>query len=222
MANIFIGIPSVRKYKPFVESMEVFIPSLIEKHTIEIYTVSNKSRAEARNSIVSRFLSSDKEYLLFLDDDHSGHKSDMVGALLDPLINNGRLVCAIKCYSREFPYFSNLAEYSGVNLEGGIGKYRPIDENKGYIECDLVGFGMTMIAREAFNRIKEPYFISNNNCREDNYFCEKLVLSGSRPIGCFDYLLEHDGINEFNSIELRNKGIEELKNKNPDMKVLVS
>lgn len=222
MVKLFIGIPTIRHYEPFWNSLSLFLNNLLGKYDYQVFKVSNKSLAEARNEIVSRFLKSDKDYLLFLDDDHSGHTVQMLDSLLDPLINNGRMVCAIKCYARIFPHFSNLLQYSGVDLGEGRGKYRPIDDNEGYCECDAVGFGMTLVSRETFKRINEPYFISKDNTKEDIYFCDKLNLSGMRAIGCFEYVLEHNGINEHNALELRNKGIEELKIKNPDMRVLVS
>lgn len=222
MESIFIGIPTVVKYQPFLDSMEKFIPLVEKEHEVEVYTLAGKTLAVARNTIVSRFLKSDKDYLLFLDDDHSGHSIEMLNSLLDPLINNGRLVCAIKCYAREFPYYSNLLQYKGDELFDGNRKYSPIYDESGYLECDLVGFGMTLVSRETFKRISEPYFISKDNSKEDVYFCDKLVRSGSRPIGCFDYVLEHRGINKDNALELRNKGIEELLKIHPDMKVLVT
>lgn len=222
MIKLFIGIPSIRNYEPFWKSLELFLHNIIDKYDYQVFKVCNKSLSEARNEIVSRFLESDKEYLLFLDDDHSGHTIRMLESLLDPLINNGRLVCAMKCYARKFPYFSNLLEYSGVDLGDGRGKYRPIEDSEGYCECDLVGFGMTVISREVFKRIREPYFVSKDNAREDVYFCDKLVLSGSRPIGCFDYVLDHNGINKNEALRLRDEGIKELKINHPDMKVLVT
>lgn len=214
--KLFIGIPTSRHYKPFWDSMEIFIPLLEKEHELEIYTLANKSLAEARNTIVSRFLNSDKDYLLFLDDDHSGHSLEMFNALLNPLINNNRNVCAIKCYTKFFPYNSTLLEYDNIyrgklNLPKGIGNYRPIDDYEGYVECDLVGFGMTLISRETFSKIEEPYFSSKDNRREDNYFCEKLLLAGIKPIGCFDYILEHNGIGKHNASILRNQEMKILK-----------
>lgn len=219
--KIFIGIPSIRDYEPFWSSLSLFLNNLIGKYDYQVFKVSNKTLSEARNEIVSRFLESDKDYLLFLDDDHSGHTVKMLDSLLEPLVNNGRFVSAIKCYAKEFPYWSNLLQYNDSYFESRR-CYDPIYDTEGYIECDLVGFGMTLISREVFKRISEPYFSSTNNQKEDNYFCDKLVMAGSRPIGCFDYVLEHNGIGEHNALDLRNKGMNELKRVNPDMKVLVS
>lgn len=230
MAKIFIGIPTVRTYKPFWESLENFLIEANKEHTVEVYTVANKPLAEARNTIVSRFLNSDYEYLLFLDDDHTGHSMEMLNSLFDPLINNDQYICAIKCYTKEFPYFSNLLEYSGVDpVQVGLPpervKYRSIEDTNGYIHCDLVGFGMTLMKSQIFNKIDEPYFYAQNNGREDNYFCDKLVQSGIRPVGCFDHVLEHAGIGKHNALELRKKGIEklraELMKDNPNLQDIV-
>ena len=101
----------------------------------------------------------------------------------------------------------------------------PIEADRGYTYCDLVGFGMTLISRETFNKIEAPYFISDYRIgqgREDNYFCEKLVRIGNKPVGCFDFTLEHNGIGRHNALILREQGMVELKKKHPQMNVLVS
>lgn len=224
--KIFVGIPSGRSYKPFWDSMDSFIPLISKVHEVEVYTLRNKTIAEARNLIVDRFLKSDKDYLLFLDDDHSGHSIEMLNAL----INAKHDVVAVKCYTKEFPYNSNLMEYSGVDhralgLEEGQGNYRPIDNRFGYGYCDLVGFGMTLVSRETFSKIEEPYFSSKNNQKEDNYFCDKLVKKGIKPVGYFEDVLEHQGIGKYNAINLRNQGIEKIRAEvlkhNPEMTQMV-
>lgn len=228
--KIFLGIPSCRRYEPFWKSMEEFIPILSRQCDVIFCTVHNKTVAEARNMIVDMFLKSDADYLLFLDDDHRGHTLQMFNSLLDPLLNNGSFMCGIKCRAKKFPYASNLLIYSKVDeeklgIKKGCGKYMPINLHKGYAYCDLVGFGMTLISRETFNRIESPYFISDPEVgqgREDNYFCDKLVKIGKYPVGCFDYTLEHQGIGFHNADILYEQGLAELKKKYPDMKVLVS
>lgn len=227
MPTIFIGIPTSRVYKPFWESLSEFLPKLREKYKYEIFTISNKLIADARNEITENFLKSDKDYLLFLDDDHSGHTMEMFEAILNPILKNDSVMSGIRCFARNFPYPSNIQIYSKVDrkafgLKEDQGKYIPIDMEKGYFYCDLIGFGMTLVTRKAFEIAGEPYFIGKDNMREDNYFCDKLVEKGIQPVGCFDYTLEHGGIGIHNALILRDEGISKLKKQYPDMKVLVS
>lgn len=227
MKTIFIGIPTSRIYKLFWESLSIFLPKLGEKYKYEVYTVSDKLLADARNEIAKKFLESDKDYLLFLDDDHSGHTLEMFEAILEPILKNSSNMSGIRCFARGFPYPSNIQVYSkfdekAAGLKEGQAKYIPVDLDKGYIYCDLIGFGMTLITRKAFELVGEPYFVGQDNMREDNYFCDKLVEKGIQPVGCFNYTLEHNGIGIHNALPLRNAGIATLKEKYPDMKVLVS
>ena len=227
----FIGIPTVRRDESFWESMDSFIPALKEECEVEVCIVKNKTIAEARNEIASRFLDSDADFLLFLDDDHSGHTIEMFDAILDPLVNNNAYMCGIKCYTKVFPYCSNILIYSGADekklgLQEGSGKYMPIDLDNGYMYVDLVGFGMTLLSRKAFSIIEPPYFFSQDvngrSCREDNYFCDKLNKMGIKPVGCFKYTLTHNGIDGVMVRQLRDEGMNRLREKFPDMKVLVS
>ena len=218
MAKIMIGIPSIRNDQNFMSSMSEFIPALSKIHNLCVIEVREKKIDEARNLIVDMFMSKDYDYLLFLDDDHSGHKVEMISALLKPLEENKEYVCAIKCYSRIFPHVPTLMDYSGVEdnlerlgLDGKRGKYITKENKDGYAYCNLVGFGMTLIRKEVFNILNKPYFIGENNQREDNYFCDRLQHYGIQPVGCFDYTLPHNGIDESNFQKLNDSITNEIK-----------
>ncbi len=202
--KILVGIPSIRSYGPFIESMNSFLPAISKFHEVEVYEVRNRTIAEARNMIADYFLSKDFEYLLFLDDDHSGHTVEM----LEVLFNTNAMVSGIKCYRKDFPYLPNLLDYSGNSEE--LVKYRVKDETTGILECDLVGFGMTLIKREVFNLMSKPYFIGKENQKEDNYFCDKLRERGVKLMGCFDYCLPHQGIGEKEAKELYDQEIQKV------------
>ena len=205
MAKIFIGIPSIRNYQPFYLSLAKFLPQVQEKHDILLAYVKDKEIADARNEIVDKFLDSGSDFLLFLDDDHEGHTLEMLEALL----SLDCPVAAIKCYSRFFPHLPNLLDYSGVAMEEA--KYKMKEETTGVHPCDLVGFGMTLIKREVFLMIDKPYFVAKNNAKEDNYFCDALVAKGIKPMGCFDFCLPHQGIDEAKARELKDLGMDEIK-----------
>lgn len=218
MARILIGIPSSRHHQGFLNSMCSFLPEIRNIHDIGIIEIRDKKIDDARNFIVDIFMSKDYDYLLFLDDDHTGHTVDMVSALFKPLEENKEYVCALKCYTRFFPYIPNLMDYSGLEnrlenlgLDGKRGKYIMKENKNGYAYCNLVGFGMTLIRKEVFNILDKPYFVCENNQHEDNYFCDRLQNHGIKPIGCFDYTLTHDGIDDSNATQFNELGINKIK-----------
>lgn len=202
--KLLIGIPTCREDKNFWDSMAKFLPDANILFELEVIEVRNKPIADARNIIVDYFLSKDFEYLLFLDDDHSGHHMGMLYALL----KNNYPICAMKCYARFFPHLCTLMNLSGLGTDKG--KYQTKRNTEGYDECDLVGFGMTLIKRELFDKLDKPYFKSINNQKEDNYFCDSLIAKGIRPVGCFDYVCTHDGVDDSNVIHLRNTGLSSI------------
>lgn len=198
MKSIFIAIPKTREDKNFIESFYNFINEIKDKYKVEVCEIKGLKRDEARNYLVDRFLESGFDYLLFLDDDHSGHKLEM----LEDLMAADAYFATIKCFSRHYPYQCTLflEDNKDLNLNfNSIGL-------KGTYPCKFAGFGMGLIKKELFSIIKKPYFVCNPiGEQEDNYFCKKLIANGIKPIGCFNYTLPHNGIDETNVIYHLNK-----------------
>lgn len=205
MAKILIGIPTAREYQPFWESMEGFFKAVNEKHQIQVVEARNRKVADARNIIVNKFLETDCDYLLFLDDDHSGHTLEM----LDRLLEIDSDIVSMKCFQRLFPHPTNLMDFKKMG-DDGIGDYTPKDLKSGYENCDVVGFGMALIKRSVINHMGWPYFLSIDNIKEDLYFCNIAKTYGFNVVGCFDYTLTHDGVSEENVEILRRDGMESL------------
>lgn len=204
MAKVFIGIPSVRDYQPFINSMAKFIPLVQKEHEVKIAQIKAQMVDKARNTIVDKFLESGMDYLLFLDDDHEGHTIEMFNALL----NSNVLFSSIKSHTRFFPYSINLLDYSGHSEEKI--KYKMKEETEGVHECDLIGFGMALIKKELFNIISPPYFVAKDNRKEDNYFCDLLLSKGIKPVGIFDYCLSHQGIDSIKAKALKEEGLDQI------------
>ena len=209
MAGILIGIPRKpdRDTRDFDESLSHFIEEIKGEHEVDVYEFSYGRVDVAREKVVDFFLKTGFGFLLFLDDDHTGHSKGMLDALLKP----DAYVCAMKCYSRYFPHFCTLMDKHIKRRNG----YDQVSKFSGYQPCEFVGFGMTLIKRETFFKIDSPYFVaSEDNDKEDTYFCSKLEDAGIIPIGCFEYTLTHDGINEETVETYRQKnGIEFIKRK---------
>ena len=199
MTNIFIGVPRTRVDIAFGSSLFNFRRELEKTHRVESHFVYGKERDEARNILAEEFLASGCDYLLFLDDDHTGHTIEMFEALM---CANTEVV-ALKCYARYFPYQCTLMT---VHKENQI--YFADDTRRGYLTCQFVGFGMTLIKRSVFETISRPFFKCNDKGeREDNYFCDKLLDFGIEPVGCFDHVLPHQGIDDSNVDRKRDEGL---------------
>jgi hypothetical protein len=154
--------------------------------------VSNTFLPDAQNAITKDFMQSGYDYLLLLDDDQWGHTPEM----LETLINADTFVATIKTYSRHYPYMCAL--YKKVTNELVV----PIEDGEGYVKCDLTGFPMTLISRETFSYLKEPYFRPYEVCgrtwNSDVDFFERLNKVWIKPVGCFQHTLNHGDITEEN------------------------
>ncbi len=196
MRKILIGIPTIQDFEPFWLSLSDFLVNAKEFYEINTCIISNKRLGEAQNTIVDRFLKSDYEYLLFLDDDHWGHTVKM----LDCLIKANTFVTTMKTFSRHYPYACTLIKQS----ENGL---IPIEHSEGYLEVDLTGFPMTLIRRDTFNHLDKPYFreesFNGRDWHTDVNFFNRLNDKAIKPIGCYQHCLNHVGITEENVNRLR-------------------
>ncbi len=212
MEHIFIGIPQLETNDSFEKSLSYFIYETRGVYNFDVCRVIGKTRAVGREILVRRFLESGADYLLFLDNDHTGHTLGMLDSLM--LLNAD--VCAIKCYARYFPYQCTLM------LEGDIDeRYFQTVKLRGVHNCRFVGFGMTLIKRRVFDILKRPFFkCDERGEREDNYFCEKLLNANIIPIGYFDSTLPHQGIDESNIDEMRKKNISKFVQNETNKKLI--
>ena len=214
MAKIFIAIPEYKPWKEFEESMSLFLPEVNKQHDMEVYRTRGKSLVDAQNLIANKFLASDKDYLLFLEEDHWGHTIEMLNALVE----SDTFICAIQYYSRHPGRISCLLRYTG--LKDYKHRYKEIPEAKGFEQCNLVPFGMTLIKRQLFDKIDEPYFRVNdyyecdaekdkpiNSRATDQDFSNRVQAVGIIPIGCFNFNLTHRGIHRGNFMDYRKQDI---------------
>ena len=192
MKSIYIGVCKTRDDVRFKESFRDFTDSICRKYSICQRTVVNQFLPDAQNIITYGFLESNFDYLLLMDDDQWGHTPEM----LETLINANTFVATIKTYSRHYPYGCSLLRKVGENL------VMPIENGEGYVKCDLTGFPMTLISRETFSYLKEPYFrpyeVAGRTWNSDVDFFERLNKVWIKPVGCFQHTLNHGDITEEN------------------------
>lgn len=197
MKSIYIGVCKTRNDKRFEESFRNFTDSICKEYSVCTMKVLDKFLPDAQNQITKSFLASGYEYLLLLDDDQWGHTKEM----LDTLINANTNVATIKTYQRQFPYACAIFK----KLENNV--VVPIENGYGYVECDLTGFPMTLICRDTFQNLEEPYFrpyeVNGRDWNSDVDFFNRLSEKGIKPIACFQHTLNHDKVTEENVKQLR-------------------
>jgi hypothetical protein len=161
---------------------------------------------DAQNYIASNFISNNYDYLLLLDDDHWGHTKEM----LDCLINADTFVTTMKTYSRHYPYVCAAWNWVGNNVT------IPIERGEGYVECDLTGFPMTLIRKDTFDNLEQPYFrpleAEGRIWNSDVDFFKRLAEKRIKPKVCFQHCLNHDKITQDNVFEYRNSERKENNN----------
>lgn len=199
MISIYIGVCKTRDDEKFQESFRKFTSSICDKYSICQMVVRDKFLADAQNIIARDFLQTGYDYLLLLDDDHWGHTPEM----LDCLIKANTYVSTIHTYSRHYPYPSAVIKKTEDNL------YWPVEWSEGYCECDMTGFPMTLIHRDLFNLLEEPYFRAEAETDRvwttDIDFFKRVRESGIKPIACFQHTLPHDKLTKENVNYYRNK-----------------
>jgi hypothetical protein len=158
--------------------------------------IKDKFLPDAQNLIARDFVSTGYDYLLLLDDDQWGHTPEM----LECLINANTHVATMKTYSRHYPYMCAILKKVGNVVF-------PIENGEGYVECDLTGFPMTLIRKDVFDLIEEPWFrpleADGRSWNSDVDFFERLNNIGIKPVGCFQHCLNHDKITQENVYQYR-------------------
>lgn len=182
-----------------MESFETFKNEISKKHTILTFVVKDRLLVDVQNEAAQKFLAGNFDYLLFLDDDHWGHTPEM----LETLINANAYMATIKSYIRHFPYMCALLRKTREDLYVGI------EDGSGYMPVDATGFPMTLIRRELFSRLEQPYFREFMDgirpWATDGEFCDRLRRIGIRPVGCFQHVLAHGDLTEKNILSKRLK-----------------
>lgn len=136
------------------------------------------------NNVIKKFLASDCERLMLLDDDITP-PVETIQMLFD---DNKEIVGARVLFSQ--PHFDGPMSCAGI-FDGQNKPYRLIDTIAGLDECDPVhkvdflGFACVMIKRKVFEKIKAPWFIQkfSKDGSEllkgtDTKFCERAKTKG--------------------------------------------
>ena len=199
MRKILIGIPSAREDDKFYASVDSLVKQMKGKYEVSVLWEKWRDLTAAQNSITSYFLSSDFDFLLFLDDDQYGHTVEMV----DAMVAANAYCVTMKTYIRHYPYPCGLM----VQHPDLAALFVGVERDSGSQEIDMCGFPMTLLRRDLFEKLVAPYFQSRPSGERgwttDELFCERLRGLGIRPIGIFDYCLDHGDITRENVMQRR-------------------
>jgi len=177
----------------------LLLTALPEEGGVEYQHIPFRPVDEARNILAKMFLKTDKEYLLFVDNDCI-FEPQSINRLLS---HNVPMVCGgmwhksvpprptigkflgITAQGREWydtvPYLEKLTEYLGKHDIGSIPRNDVVfDEPELYEIGGGCGMHFTMIRRDVFESINKPYFVMNGKtgAGEDFYFCKKVMDAG--------------------------------------------
>lgn len=210
--GIFVGVACHKPWKEHTESLAAFLQECSLKYDIECLQVYGKELVDAQNQIADRFLKTGKDYLLMIEDDNWGFTLEM----LEALIKANAYICGMKYFSRHYPFVSMPLDFFQHFEEEDDKEYSMNilgHPEGGYHTCGLTGFGMTLIRKEVFNELEEPYFrlniLTHKSLRPsyatDQDFCKRLREKGILPVGCFDYCVTHRNLNDETVEALREK-----------------
>lgn len=202
--RILVGIPCHKPERMFLQDCAIFLLETKKKYEVEEKWVYGKTLVDAQNEIGEYFLSKNFDYLLFLEDDHSGHSIEM----LDAMIESDKDITAIGYYSRWPAHPLTLMVKSG---KPSPKDYRSAPHSSGIQEVDLCGFGFTLIKRKVIESMDKPIFRLNGidyrnggrNVATDKNFFERAKSLGCEIHGFFDFDLAHRGISKKNVMRLR-------------------
>lgn len=135
----------------------------------------------AANTLVQRFLNTDCDALLFVDDDMV-FNSETLNALRETV--SGHAVLSALYTTRREPVRPIVLHRTGNEF-----KPRKPELCHGLVDCDVVGLGFTLISREVIEYIAklrgeiEGVFTWSNLLGEDGEFCQAAIEAGYQ-VGC--------------------------------------
>lgn len=152
----------------------------IERYPTDVEVqIVNARTDRARNEIVEKFLEHPHRctHLLFLDSDQV-FPPDTVKRLMA----HNKLVVGCLYFHRAYPYQPHMYKWNHEILtRAGEPQMDPIEdwEPDELVECDALGTGGMMIAREVFEKVEYPWFeYGGMEESEDVTFCRKLGRVG--------------------------------------------
>lgn len=165
------------------------ISKLLKMKDYDVHLIMERGfqTAEARNKLVVSGLSSEADYLFFMDSDSVVSPED-----LDRLVKAKKDVISGIYFMRGMPYNPVIYESDWK----GKGYVFLKDVKDGIERIDGCGMGCCLIRRKVFEKVRKPWFEFNhmgNGSTEDFDFCRKLDREGFKIFAHWGVKIGHIG-----------------------------
>lgn len=152
------------------------------------------------------------EYILRIDDDIHSIPDDAVAKLLDA----DKDVIGAAYPSRRWPFFTvaqNRTKDKSI-IEICVTDDRclqyvapPADQPDAIVQCELIGFGMTLIKTAPFSMLDRPLYMGNEDVPDDSYFSQLCLDNGIKQYVHFGVKVAHAHVDYNNNGFLYNAGV---------------
>ena len=169
--------------------LAIRLPRWLKETTHEVYFESSNDRPieNNRNKIVKRFLASDCDYLLQIDNDNSPAQNPL--CLVDLKLDI--VSCPVWIYQHKLVL--NIYKFDASD-----GMLVPVDpkQKKGLIEIDATGTGVLLTSRRVLEVLKAPFERKYDEdgieeLGQDLYFSRKAKEAGFKLFSHLDYISKH-------------------------------
>ena len=169
--------------------LAIRLPRWLKETTHDVYFESSNDRPieNNRNKIVKRFLASDCDYLLQIDNDNIPAQNPL--SLVDLKLD------IVSCPVWIYQHKTVLNIY---RFDASDGTLVPVDpkQEKGLIAIDATGTGVLLTSRRVLETLKAPFERKYNEdgieeLGQDLYFSRKAKEAGFKLFSHLDYISKH-------------------------------
>lgn len=185
-SGIFVGICAAEtaRFTDFWDSLlHVGAPA-----PCEVHTERGGNIAHNRNQLTRKFLKSDKEWLLYLDDDQI-----LLGGTIQKLVAHGKDVVSAVYSMRDYP-FAPLV-FDREREDGWVGLKRCTADDTGLVSVKAVGAGCLLVHRRVLETLTEPYWtvgqLAPDTLGDDIDFLRRIRQTGFEVFVDFDTWVGH-------------------------------
>lgn len=125
---------------------------------------------DARNYLVRSAYEYGFDAILFMDAD-----MEFPGNTLMKLLSHDKPITGVMYSSRVKENWLNVFDY---NADKNIYVRSPIQPDSGLQKVDGIGFGITLVKKEVFDAIRDPWFFYDMDFSEDINFCRRAQKCG--------------------------------------------
>lgn len=159
-----------------------------QRYETEILFNTDVPGENNRNKIVLKFMSSDCDYLLMIDDDNPPIKNPL------DLIGLDKDIIGLPTPQWKGNVMPHLMWMVGKRFPDGYRCYT--DKREGIEQVDFVGTGCMIVAKRVFEKIKGPFMRKWNEdgvavLGQDFHFCERARERGFEIWVNWDYVCNH-------------------------------